>query len=198
MNVPTTGIRMLAIVALMTVGAPSYSVLNASTETTAARDTQQLQFSGEAPLEHRQVRVVDSSERPTFEAEARRFAALPDVEDPKPDHVHTHAPVQASTPAQPGERPCIASTYGWGEPLNSHNADGTPFVASEIGAAHMQLPLGSTVTVTDIETGRQVTVVIRDRGPHPRLNRCIDLMRGAWEKLGRTGPGLIRVTFRVH
>ena len=46
-------------------------------------------------------------------------------------------------------------------------------------AAHKTLPLGTRVTVTNLENGRRITVVINDRGPYIE-GRIIDLtMRGA-------------------
>jgi rare lipoprotein A len=45
-------------------------------------------------------------------------------------------------------------------------------------AAHRTLPLGATVAVTHLRTGRQVVVRINDRGPYVDSRRCIiDLRR---------------------
>jgi rare lipoprotein A len=62
-------------------------------------------------------------------------------------------------------------------------------------AAHRILPLGATVAVTHLRTGRQVVVRINDRGPYVDSRRCIiDLSRAAACRLGFEHPSLaIRV-----
>jgi peptidoglycan lytic transglycosylase len=59
-------------------------------------------------------------------------------------------------------------------------------------AAHRRLPFGSRVRVRDVKTGREVVVVITDRGPFQK-SRVIDLSREAAKQLGITGRGLARV-----
>lgn len=61
------------------------------------------------------------------------------------------------------------------------------------GAAHWTLPLGTRVRVTDLATGRHVDVTVKDRGPHPRLHRLIDLSLGAAQRLEITRGGLATV-----
>jgi rare lipoprotein A len=61
-------------------------------------------------------------------------------------------------------------------------------------AAHRTLPLGATVAVTHLRTGRQVVVRIKDRGPYVDSRRCIiDLSRAAACRLGFEHPGLAPV-----
>ncbi len=69
-------------------------------------------------------------------------------------------------------------------------ASGVP--AGGMSAAHRKLPFGSHVTVRDLKTGREVDVVITDRGPFKR-SRVIDLSHQAAQKLGITGRGLAMV-----
>ena len=58
-------------------------------------------------------------------------------------------------------------------------------------AAHRILPLGATVAVTHLRTGRQVVVRINDRGPYVDSRRCIiDLSRAAACRLGFEHPSL--------
>ena len=87
----------------------------------------------------------------------------------------------------------VASTYGWGEKLNRHTASGQVFDPNAMTAASYKYPLGSKVKVTDTKTGNSVVVTINDRGPNKRLNRLIDLSKGAWKKLGVGRKGLTNV-----
>lgn len=71
-------------------------------------------------------------------------------------------------------------------------ASGERFDPAELTAAHRTLPLGSEVTVTDPETGRQVEVEINDRGPY-KPGRIIDLSKKAADELGITEQGVAKV-----
>jgi rare lipoprotein A len=84
-----------------------------------------------------------------------------------------------------------ASFYGYES--GKVRADGKPFHPLQLGAAHWTLPLGTRVRVTDLATGRSVVVPIKDRGPHPRLHRLIDLSLGAARAIGITRKGLATV-----
>ena len=66
-------------------------------------------------------------------------------------------------------------------------------------AAHRTLPLGTTVVVTHLQTGRRVVVCINDRGPYvdPR-RRIIDLSRAAARRLDFEHPGLAPVRVVVQ
>jgi rare lipoprotein A len=63
---------------------------------------------------------------------------------------------------------------------------------SGLTAAHPTLPFGTMVTVTDLDSGRSVTVVIDDRGPFAE-GRIIDLSPEAFEVLAPLGRGVLRV-----
>ncbi len=63
-------------------------------------------------------------------------------------------------------------------------------------AAHRLLPLGSVVRVTNAENGRDVEVLINDRGPFIK-GRIIDLSYAAAEQLGGVGPGTLPVVVEV-
>lgn len=65
-----------------------------------------------------------------------------------------------------------------------------------VSAAHKTLPMGSQVVVTHLQTGRQVTVRINDRGPFVG-DRIIDLSYGAARKLGVVETGLAEVEIAV-
>ena len=59
---------------------------------------------------------------------------------------------------------------------------------SGLTAAHPTLPFGTLVTVTDLETGRSVTVTINDQGPFG-TGRIIDLSPEAFAVLQPLGAG---------
>jgi hypothetical protein len=59
-------------------------------------------------------------------------------------------------------------------------------------AAHPWLPFGTHVTVTDMDTGRSVTVVVDDRGPFG-VGRIIDLSPEAFAQLEPLGRGVLHV-----
>ena len=87
----------------------------------------------------------------------------------------------------------VASWYG----PNFHGkttANGGTFDMHTISAAHRTLPLPSVVRVTNLENGRQLKIVINDRGPYAH-DRIIDLSRRSADLLGmrRKGTALVRV-----
>jgi uncharacterized protein YabE (DUF348 family) len=63
---------------------------------------------------------------------------------------------------------------------------------SGLTAAHPMLPFGTHVTVTDLDTGRSVTVVIDDRGPFSP-GKIIDLSPEAFRVLEPLGHGVLHV-----
>jgi len=85
----------------------------------------------------------------------------------------------------------IASWYGPGF-HGRKTASGEVFDQNDMTAAHRKLPLGSEVTVTNVETGKSIEVEINDRGPYVG-NRKIDLSREAARKLGILEDGTAKV-----
>lgn len=71
-------------------------------------------------------------------------------------------------------------------------ASGTRFNQNALTAAHPTLPLGTEATVTNLETGKSVDVIINDRGPYVK-GRDIDLSKAAAQKLGVTKHGAAAV-----
>ena len=76
-------------------------------------------------------------------------------------------------------------------------ACGERFRPDAVLAAHWTLPCGTRVRVTDLQTGRSIEIPVRDRGPHPRLHRALDLSRGAARRLGILSRGVIRARLTV-
>ncbi len=84
-----------------------------------------------------------------------------------------------------------ASWYGI-EERGRLTANGESMDPEAMTAAHRTLPFDSVVRVTDLETGRSVTVRINDRGPFIR-GRIIDLSHRAARELGIDRKGVARV-----
>jgi rare lipoprotein A len=71
-------------------------------------------------------------------------------------------------------------------------ASGEPYEMHEMTAAHLTLPLGSYVKVTNLRNGRAVVVRVNDRGPIVP-GRIIDVSYGAAQALQFRSKGLQRV-----
>jgi len=94
---------------------------------------------------------------------------------------------QVGKPYQVG----TASWYGQnfqGKPT----ASGEPYEMHDMTAAHLTLPMGSYVKVTNLRNGRVVIVRVNDRGPIVP-GRIIDLSYGAAQALQMKAHGLQRV-----
>jgi rare lipoprotein A len=91
-----------------------------------------------------------------------------------------------------GEAHGIASFYR----DQSRTASGEQASPGELTAAHRTLPFGTRVRVTDVDTGRSVTVRVNDRGPFVP-GRVVDVSHSAAESLGITERGLARVRLDV-
>jgi rare lipoprotein A len=95
--------------------------------------------------------------------------------------------VEKTKPYQVG----TASWYGQifeGKPT----ASGEPYDMYDMTAAHLKLPMGSYVKVTNLRNGRAVVVRVNDRGPIVP-GRIIDLSYGAAQALQFKQRGLQRV-----
>src|SRR5262245_519924 len=90
-----------------------------------------------------------------------------------------------------------ATWYG-GDWQGKRTASGEPFDRHALTAAHRQLPLGTRVRVTELDSGRQIVVRINDRGPYGRdRSRIIDLSEAAARELGFLDRGWARVKLEV-
>ena len=86
----------------------------------------------------------------------------------------------------------LASFYSY----DPHTASGEKFDKNELTAAHRTLPFGTRLRVTDVDTGRSVTVRVNDRGPFVR-GRVVDVSASAAETLGIKGKGVAKVKVDV-
>lgn len=85
----------------------------------------------------------------------------------------------------------IASFYS-----DTETASGEKFDKNELTAAHPSLPFGTKLRVTDVSSGRFVTVRVNDRGPYVR-GRVVDVSPSAAEALGMVGRGITNVRLDV-
>jgi rare lipoprotein A len=91
-----------------------------------------------------------------------------------------------------------ASWYG-GDGDGFHGrktASGEVFDSNALTAAHPFLPFGTIVSVTHMDSDKEVVVRINDRGPFIR-GRIIDLSRTAAELIGMRSAGVAEVIVKV-
>jgi len=86
----------------------------------------------------------------------------------------------------------IASFYTEG----TQTASGEKFNTNDLTAAHPTLPFGTRLRVTNVASGRSVTVRINDRGPYV-AGRVVDVSYAAAETLGMVGGGVAKVKLDV-
>jgi len=86
----------------------------------------------------------------------------------------------------------VASFYTEGE----QTASGEKFDAHELTAAHPTLPFGTKLRVTNVATGRSVTVRVNDRGPYVP-GRVVDVSYSAAQSLGMVDKGVANVKLDV-
>lgn len=71
-------------------------------------------------------------------------------------------------------------------------ANGEVFSNKKMTAAHLKLPFGTFVKVTNLDNGRTVEVRVNDRGPHTKAF-IIDVSQAAAKELGFYGQGVANV-----
>jgi rare lipoprotein A len=86
----------------------------------------------------------------------------------------------------------VASFYTAG----TQTANGEKFNTHELTAAHRTLPFGTRLRVTNVASGRSVTVRVNDRGPFIP-GRVVDVSYSAAETLGMVGEGIAKVRLDV-
>ena len=99
-------------------------------------------------------------------------------------------------PKDAGERKIAAQGVASFYSEDTQTASGEKFDARELTAAHPTLPFGTKLRVTDVKTGRSVTVRVNDRGPYVP-GRIVDVSHSAAAELGMIGKGLANVRLDV-
>jgi len=137
-------------------------------------------------------------------------AQRPDVPEPSTTQAPASSkatPSSKTTAAKPQVKPVSAAqadkpfqvgTASWyGKYFHGRKtASGETYDMFQFTAAHPDLPLGTTVKVTNLRNRRWVIVRVNDRGPVPK-SRIIDLSYGAAQILGLRVEGLERVRLDV-
>jgi rare lipoprotein A len=75
-------------------------------------------------------------------------------------------------------------------------ASGEKFSQKVLTAAHLTLPFGTLLKVTNLQNMKSVIVRINDRGPHVQ-GRIVDLSRAAAELIGMRHTGTARVELEI-
>ncbi|MGA2057835.1 MAG: septal ring lytic transglycosylase RlpA family protein [Bradyrhizobium sp.] len=86
----------------------------------------------------------------------------------------------------------VASFYTEGQ----QTASGEKFDTNDLTAAHPTLPFGTRLRVTNVATGRSVTVRVNDRGPYIP-GRIVDVSHSAANALGMVESGVAKVKLDV-
>ena len=123
-----------------------------------------------------------SSESSNTQANSKQAVVIPAKLVSKP---------KAAKPYQVG----TASWYG-SYFQGKTTASGEPYDMYDMTAAHMQLPLGTMVKVTNLRNGRSVVLRINDRGPVVD-GRIIDVSYNAAKALDFKARGLQRVRLDI-
>jgi peptidoglycan lytic transglycosylase len=95
----------------------------------------------------------------------------------KASSVRNRAAIAKEPADAPGSSYGIASYYS-----GTRTASGEKFDAKELTAAHRTLPFGTRLLVTNVKTGRSVTVRVNDRGPFIP-GRVVDVSHAAAAKV---------------
>lgn len=105
--------------------------------------------------------------------------------------VRKHTPFARHTPATTPTQG-VASFYTEGQ----QTASGEKFDTNDLTAAHPTLPFGTRLRVTNVATGRSVTVRVNDRGPYVP-GRVVDVSHSAANALGMVESGIAKVKLDV-
>jgi rare lipoprotein A len=119
-----------------------------------------------------------------------------DRSSPKPLSKQTTQKKVLAKSARP--KPYQVGTASWyGQYFQGkETASGEPFNMYDLTAAHLTLPLGTRVKVTNLRNGRSVVVRINDRGPVTE-GRIIDLSYEAAKTLDLKARGLQHVRLDI-
>jgi rare lipoprotein A len=92
---------------------------------------------------------------------------------------------------------CFGKASYYSDYLEGHSTStGEPYRAAELTAAHLTLPFGTVVRVTNLANGQSVDVRINDRGPYI-IGRSIDLSKSAFDSIAHLGKGIIWIEYEI-
>jgi peptidoglycan lytic transglycosylase len=136
--------------------------------------------------------IVTAAPAPAPEPEAKPAPAR----KPKTTSAAKDRAASAGKPATERKQTTYYGLASYYSHQNSRTASGERFNPRELTAAHRTLPFGTRVRVTELKTGRSVTLRINDRGPFIE-GRIVDVSKSAAEELGMVGRGIARVKLDV-
>lgn len=88
----------------------------------------------------------------------------------------------------------VASWYDESSPgVGKVTANGEVFEDYKKTCASWNFEFGTRLKVTNPRNGRSVICRVNDRGPAKRLNRLLDLSRGAFQEIANLEQGVITV-----
>jgi rare lipoprotein A len=116
------------------------------------------------------------------------------VPAPAREHVDGHADAPLAT--RKNDRRIASQGLASFYRESRRTASGEKFSARELTAAHPTLPFGTKLRVTNVSTGKSVTVRVNDRGPFVH-GRVVDVSYAAADQLGMVGKGVANVRLDV-
>jgi rare lipoprotein A len=169
--IPTAHARKFIRLLAVTLGAAS---LAACAQSSVVTQKSELRASRQASLHHDQT---------TSSMMKRRVAAV---------RRHTPSSLRRDAGDTKTASHGVASFYTEG----TKTASGEKFDTLEMTAAHPTLPFGTKLRVTNVASGRSVTVRVNDRGPYVQ-GRVVDVSYSAADALGMVGKGVAKVKLDV-
>jgi rare lipoprotein A len=128
---------------------------------------------------------------PRGEQRPARHAPMSVVRLREPERNEPVKLASLATPSTSGSHG-LASFYSEGH----ETASGERFDPHELTAAHRTLPFGTRLQVTNVATGKSVTVRVNDRGPFVK-GRVVDVSYSAAQALGMVHAGVADVKVDV-
>ena len=170
---PVSAARVRNVIQLFVVvlGAAS---LAACAQSSVVRNSEFISPSRQASLQHNRTASFVTNRRVASAKKHTPFARL-----------------KNATPTQIASQG-VASFYTEGQ----QTASGEKFDTNDLTAAHPTLPFGTRLRVTNVASGRSVTVRVNDRGPYVP-GRVVDVSHSAADALGMVGSGIAKVKLDV-
>ncbi len=170
---PVSAARVGNVIQLFVVvlGAAS---LAACAQSSVVRNSEFVSPSRQASLQHNRTASFVTNRRVASAKKHTPFARL-----------------KNATPTQIASQG-VASFYTEGQ----QTASGEKFDTNDLTAAHPTLPFGTRLRVTNVASGRSVTVRVNDRGPYVP-GRVVDVSHSAADALGMVGSGIAKVKLDV-
>lgn len=109
------------------------------------------------------------------------------------DQSPSRAPTRLPPRSPDGHRIEGVASFYWQDQMT---ANGERFIKSDFTAAHLTMPFGTRVRVTNVVNGRSVVVRINDRGPYVP-GRIIDLSEAAGHAIGMVKVGVVPVRLTI-